>query len=63
MKSVDWRKEPPFITTKSGDGNYEVMIKVKSAKQMHDAHDLVMRAFEDSNVLMAAKEWTDENQG
>lgn len=63
MNTTDWKKEPPFITTRSGDGTYEVRIKLKNVEQMHGAHDLVLKAFEDANMLMAQKEWADENQG
>ncbi len=63
MKTTDWRKSPPFITTRSGEGTHEVRIKLKDVAQMHDAHDLIMKAFEDANMLMASKEWADENQG
>lgn len=42
----DWNASPPFITsTSSGNGDYYVTVKVHSIKELHAAHDLVLKAF------------------
>lgn len=38
----------PFITTESGNGKYQVVIKVHSLEALHEAYDRVLKVF--SNV-------------
>lgn len=60
---TDWSQSPPFITSISGNGTYEVNIKVHSLKELHAAHDLVLKAFSDARSSLIAKRWADANQG
>lgn len=60
---VDWHRSPPFITSLSGDGKYEVSIKVHSIEELHAAHDLVLKAFSDARSDLLARRIIDANQG
>jgi hypothetical protein len=60
---IDWAKCPPFITSNSGGGSYDVTIKVHSIEELHAAHDLVLKAFSDASSDLLAKRWADANQG
>jgi hypothetical protein len=63
VKVIDWQQSPPFITSISGDGSYEVNVKVHSMAELHAAHDLVLKAFSDAHSDLLAKRWADANQG
>lgn len=64
VKVIDWQQSPPFITSISGNGSYEVNVKVHSMAELHAAHDLVLKAFSDAHSdLLAKKRWADANQG
>lgn len=62
-EATDWDKSPPFITSITGFGTYEVNIKVHSLDELHAAHDLVLKAFSDARADLLAKRWADANQG
>lgn len=43
-----WRHDPPFITSTSARPDYYVTVKVRDIKALHDAHDIVLRAFSEA---------------
>jgi hypothetical protein len=40
-----WYHEPPFITQVSGGDAYAINVKLRDRTAMHDAHDLITKAF------------------
>ncbi len=40
-----WYHEPPFITQVSGGDTYAINVKLRDRTAMHDAHDLITKAF------------------
>ncbi len=43
-----WRHDHPFITSTSARPEYYVTVKVRDIKALHDAHDIVLRAFSEA---------------
>lgn len=60
---IDWKERPPFITSTCGGGDYYVTVKVHSIRELHAAHDLVLKAFSDAHSDLLANRWVDANQG
>jgi len=60
---IDWAQCPPFITSNSGGGSYEVSVTVHSMEELHAAHDLVLKAFSDAKADLLVRRWADANQG